>query len=371
MKILFLIRSLNVGGAERQLVILAKDLFQRGHDISVACFYTGGALESELQAAGIDIIDLHKLNRWDVLSFFVKLIKSVRTIKPDVIYSFLTTANILTVVLKPFAAKVKMLWGVRASNMDLSHYDWLSGLSYRIECLLSKFADRIICNSYAGLEYAANNGFPEDKMQVIQNGIDTDRFRPLDGRIRVRKEWQIADKETLIGLVGRLDPMKDPPTFLRAAAKLARENTNIRFICVGNGSEPYKTQLQQLATDLDLNEKLIWAGERKDMVAVFNALDIVVSSSYSEGFSNVIAEAMSCGIPCVVTEVGDSAMIVGNIGIVVPSSCPEELHKGLKLMLQKLEPSLKNAARERIVSLYGNDVMVDATEAALQQLIQG
>lgn len=369
MKILILCRSLNIGGAERQIIILAKGLQQKGYSVVVAVFYGNGTLQEDLDKAGISVLDLHKTGRWDVLPFFIRLAKSIHEIKPNVIYGFLGIPNILTGILSFFFPAIKILWGVRASNVDMKHYDWLSGLSYRIECWLSRFANKIICNSYAGLEYAANNGFPRDKMQVIQNGIDTDRFRPdIAARERMRKEWKIADKDILIGLVARLDPMKDHPTFLQAAAKLAQKHANIRFVCVGNGTESYKTQLQQLATALGLNEKLLWAGERNDMEAVFNALDIAVSSSYSEGFSNVIAEAMSCAVPCVVTEAGDSAMILGNTGIVVPSSCSDELHKGLKLMLQKLESSLKNAARERIVNLYGNDVMVEATAAVLTQL---
>ena len=135
--------------------------------------------------------------------------------------------NILTTCIKPIFPRARVVWGVRASNVDLDRYDWLSRLSYRIECLLSRFTDLTICNSRAGMEHAAAHGFPRERMTVIPNGIDTEHFKPdAAARERIRAEWGIAEKEMLIGLVARLDPMKDHPTFFHAAAMLARRPLN-------------------------------------------------------------------------------------------------------------------------------------------------
>ncbi len=372
MKILFLIRSLEIGGAERQLVILANGFHQRGHEVSVVVFYADGSLEKELHEMSIPIFDLRKFGRWDVLTFFLRLVKVVEKQKPSVIYGFLGAPNILTAFLKPIFPKIRMIWGVRASNVDFNRYDWLARASYQIECWLSKFADLIICNSRAGLEYAAAHGFPSGKLAVIPNGIDSERFKPdAVARARVREEWGVTKDEILIGLIARLDPMKDHPTFLRAALMLARERADVRFVCVGDGPEAYKDGLHRLAIELGLDGKLIWAGVRRDMPAVFNALDIASScSSYGEGFSNAIAEAMACGLPCVVTDVGDSASIVENTGIVVQPNSPMQLSNAWKNLLEADRLRIMGLrARNRAQSLFNVQRMVSSTESILNSRV--
>lgn len=362
MKIVLLCRSLNLGGTERQLVTLAKGLRQRGISVTVVVFYGGGGLEQELHDCGVKVVDMRKSGRWDVLPFFLRLVRVVRELEPEIVYGFLGTANMLASLLRFVLPRISVVWGVRAANVDLNQYDWVSQTTYRFERRISRFADLIICNSHAGMEYAAAHGFPRKKMRVIPNGIDTDKFRPDSAsRARVRNEFGILEGERLIGLVGRLDPMKDHETFLRAAAMLERDSSAYRFICVGDGPRAYKIHLQQLAAELQLESKLIWSGSRHDMSDVFNAMDIACSSSYGEGFSNVIAEGMACGIPYVVTDVGDSALIVEGTGLVVPPRIPSALCEGLRSMLTNVGPDLRVAARRSIVDRFTNEALVNNT----------
>jgi glycosyltransferase involved in cell wall biosynthesis len=366
MKIIILCHSLHVGGAERQITVLAKGLQKVGHQVVIAVFYAGGELEKDLEKSKICIVDLKKSGRWDNIFFFVRLLSAVKLIKPDIIHGFLFTPNILTVLVKPFFPEMKSVWGVRSSKVDLDRYDWLYRITYRIECFLSRFADAIICNSAAGMQYAAEHGFPRELMTVIPNGIDLDVFKPDPGaRQRVRDEWGIAKDEILIGLVGRLDPMKDHPTFLHAAALLARQRSNVRFVCVGEGSESYRSGLDSIASKLRLDGRLQWVGMRFDMPAVCNAFDIACSSSIGEGFSNTIIEAMACGVPCVVTDVGDSAVIVGEIGVVVQPASPEALRDGFLILLDKLSPELSLASRTSIKERYSNERLVANTAEVL------
>jgi glycosyltransferase involved in cell wall biosynthesis len=366
MNIALLIRSLNYGGAERQLVLLAKGLHECGHQVRVMVLYPNGPLEKDLHQAGVPIRSLNKRGRWDAAGFFLRLIRSLQEEKPDTLYSYLAVPNLFTVILKPLFPRIKMIWGVRASNVDLSRYDWLARLTYWLERRLSRFADLIIVNSRSGFDHAAAHGFPKNKMVVIPNGIDTERFFPDPAaRELVRKEWGVSENEKLIGLVGRLDPMKDHPTFLRAAALLAQERADVRFVCVGDGPADYRQKLHALCKDLGLADRVIWAGTRADMPAVYNALDIAASSSYGEGFPNVIGEAMACGISCVVTDVGDSAMVVGGIGIVVKSKDPLALAKGLKTVLAcdlRIKPQM---LRERVIECFGIQPLIQATEKFL------
>lgn len=375
MKITFLIRSLDYGGAERQLIALAKGLHAKGHTVLVSVFYPKGPLEKDLREAGVPVRILNKQGRWDVFGFLSRLIKLLKQEQPDVLHGYLGVPNIITVLLKPVFSQVRMVWGVRSSNMDLNRYDWLLRLAYRIECMLSRFADLIIVNSRAGLEYAATHGFPRQKMVVIPNGIDMKRFFPDPGeRRRVRAEWGVREDETLIGLVGRLDPMKDHPNFLKAAALLARERDNVRFVCVGDGPAGYRQKLQEYSRELGLADRLIWAGAREDMPAVYNALDIASSSSFGEGFPNVVGEAMACGVPCAVTDVGDSAWIVGDAGMVVQPGDPEALAGACRDIISfpaTVRRALSSSAKQRIEELFDSRQLVTRTERMLAELKSG
>ena len=368
--ILFLARSLDRGGAERQLVVLAKGLASRGHAVSVAVFFGGGVYEIELDEAGVCVLNLGKTGRWDILPFLNRLVHLLRKKRPTVLHSYLGVPNILATVLKPLLPGTRIIWGVRASNVDLSCYDWLSRLAYALERRLARFADLIIANSHAGATYAVKHGFPQQRVVVIPNGIDTESFRfNPQGRGQIRAEWHIRESELLIGLVARLDPMKDHAMFLQAASLLAAKFPNLRFVCVGNGAPDYSESLKQMAAAQGLGKRMIWTGARDDMPAVYSALDIASSSSsFGEGFSNTVAEAMACSVPCVVTDVGDSALIVGDTGHVV---APDD-HSALAAAIGRLaglSPKerrvLGEACRARIVSEFGMDRLVQRTEQVL------
>ncbi len=368
-RLVILARKLDPGGAERQLVALGRGLKQRGHDVHVVLFYTGGVFDAELAHAGVPIHCLGKTLRWDVPRFLFRLAATLRRLRPDVIYSFLDMPNVLAVLLHHIAGRPRLVWSIRAAGMEMHHYDWLSRTIPWLESRLSGWADAIIANSHAGAEWAVYRGFPAGRLRVVENGIDTQRFRPgAAARVQVRTGWGVSDDDRLIGMVGRVDPMKDHMTFLQAAARVAEVRTDARFVCVGAGAAAYQNALQWRGAELGLAEKLIWAGARQDMPEVYNALDVFTSSSsFGEGFSNVIGEAMACGVPCVVTDVGDSVRIVGDLGDVVPPRDADALAKALMRMLERIEqePDLGRRVHERIESEFSVERMVVRTERLL------
>lgn len=373
MKVIFLIRSLEYGGAERQLVELAKGLSKNGDSVTVLEFYSGGPLEQDLRSAQVTVHGLAKKGRRDVVLFFLRLLRFVRHEKPQILYAFLGVPCILSVVLKLFSPQMKIVWGVRASNVDLSRYEWLSLYAYRFECFFSRYADLIIANSHSGRNYAIKHRFPQN-IEVIPNGIDVDHFRPdFPARQKIREEWNIKNNEMLIGLVARLDPMKDHHTFLTAASLVASKLSKAKFVCVGSGPAGYASELRAAANKYGLDDKVIWAGAQNNMRAVYNSLDLLVSSSsYGEGFSNAVAEAMACGIPCVVSDVGDSAWIVGETGIAIPPQSPEALADGIVTMINKaefLDGFLQGACRQRIIENFGIERLVDNMRTAFERLI--
>jgi glycosyltransferase involved in cell wall biosynthesis len=367
LKVAFLIRDLNYGGAQRQLVTLVKGLNKQSFDVTVLCFYPGGPLEKDLKDNRIRLMCLEKRERWDVLGFLWRLFRHLKDIQPDVLHGYLGESNLLTIFLKPLFPSTKMIWGIRESNTDPNIYGWLGHRLFQLECILSPFADLIVVNSHAGKTYHLTHGFPPDKMVVIPNGLDTERFQPdSEARAKVRAEWETSENTILIGLVGRLDPMKDHRNFLRAAALMCEERQDVRFVCVGTGPENYARELHELASELNITEQIIWAGARPDMPAVYNALDIATSASaYGEGFANVIGEAMACGVPCVVTDVGDSKFIVGDAGVVVAPSNSQALFTAWLEILQMNKEKLSRMAKTRIHENFQIKVLYEKTENIL------
>lgn len=364
-----LIRSLGVGGAERQLVVLARALHARDVDVRVLTFYPAGALRPELEAAGVPVEDLGKGGRWDVLPFLWRLWRRLCALRPDVLYSWMPMANVLAAIVGPMASVPHIVWGVRASNLDADRYDWLHRVEQSLARRLARRADAIICNAEAGRHWHEALGYPRERMVVIENGIDTERFHfDAHARARLRKEWGIADHEHLIGLIARIDPMKDHDTFLRAAALLAQRRSDVRFVCVGDGPESELARLQGLAHTLGVDGRLLWLGRRADVAQVLSAMDIASSSSYGEGFSNAIGEAMACSRICVVTDVGDSRRIVGETGFVVSPRDPEALARGWDAALA-LPPEQRTererVARRRVEEQFSVERMAVRTEQML------
>lgn len=370
MRITLLTRSLELGGAERQLCLLAQGLKARGHDARVVSFYPGGPLTAMLTEAGVPVASPGKAGRWDLAGFAGRLAGLLRAGAPEVVYSFLDTPNLAAAWLKPWLRGAKVVWGVRASDMDLSRYDWFARLAGRLPALAAGGADLIIANSRAGAEQARLRGLPAAKLMVIPNGIDTARFFPDPAAGRVwRTHWGVAPGEDLVGVVARLDPMKDLPTFLGAAAIMREARPGSRFVVVGGGPADYAAGLKALGRELGLAGALTWAGPQTDMPGIMNALDLcVLPSAFGEGFPNVVGEAMACQVPCLVTEVGDAAWVVGEADLAVPPRQPEALAMAALSLLARTpeeRAELGMRLRARVVERFSLEGMVAATERAL------
>jgi glycosyltransferase involved in cell wall biosynthesis len=364
--VVFIARSLEIGGAERQLALLARGLSARGHEVTVLTFYPGGAFECELEGAGIDVRCLGKRGRWDVGRFGRRLAAELRALRPDVVHGYLDVPNLLAVLAKPLLRDTRIVWGIRYADLVLSDYDWPTHILYRVLRGLSGLPDAVIVNSHAGAEHHSAVGYAAKAMHVIPNAIDTTVFQPdNEARSAQRAQWRVRPNDILIGLAGRLDPAKDHDNFMRAAALLAPEQP-FRFVCIGGGTAAAERRLRELSSELGLESKLHWAGEMLGMTDAYNALDVLCSASASEGFPNAIGEAMACGLPCVATDAGDSATIVGGTGVIVAPGDASALAAGmLKVAATCRTPAVRAAARERIARLFSVEQLLDQTEAVL------
>jgi glycosyltransferase involved in cell wall biosynthesis len=372
-RVVFLVRSLGYGGMERQLLALARGMDPLRFDVTIVCFYGGGALLPEFERAGLTVEILGKGGRWDIVTFLSRLIKTIQRFEPDIVHAFLPVPNFLAALLKLAFPRLRVVMGVRTSGKDLRQYDWTFRLSFWLEKLFSGLADLVIVNSLAGKTAYEKKGFNPHKLLVISNGVDTTLYRPEpQSGTALRQAWGVSESGVLVGIIGRLDPMKGYQVFLQAAACLAGEFPELHLVCVGDGPQDFRRKLEELSVAYGLQKRLIWEKPRPEVAAVYNALDICCSASvFGEGFPNVVGEAMACGKPCVVTDVGDSARVVGETGKVVPPDDIDALAQALRAMillpvLERL--ALGEKACHRILANFSIQRMISETENALAVL---
>lgn len=360
-RIAFLIRDLGPGGAQRQMTALAKALAARSDfDITVVHFYPG-VFEAELRAANIRTVCVGKKSRWDLAGFFFRLVKIMRDLRPEVIHGYLHESNLMALMLKPFCGWPGIVWGIRDSSTDAATWGLLGKMSFRLNCLFSGFADRIIANSHAGRKWYVGQGYPEHSFEVIPNAIEAERWGHHSPTLH-------GDTFTV---VGRLHPMKDHGTFLRALALVPEASGRI----IGSGDESYARELRQLAETLGITSRLTWEPVRADLPQVYPTLDCVVSSSgYGEGFSNVIGEAMACGLPCIASDVGDSAWLISDARWIFEAGYPEALAARMRSFIAlpaEERRELGNKNRARIQEHFTLESMVTKTAKTLKEVATG
>ena len=369
MKLLLLGHSLSTGGTERQIVNLAKALAERNVEVHLATFYQGGRLEQEVHSTKrIQFHPLRKSGPRDIVGFGRHLRRLIAERRFDVIYSFLPSPNIAALVARTLRERPRIVWGMRLSPLNYRHYTSKIKWSGRVERWLFPLADHAVFNSQAALNEWLSDGLPKSRLTCIANGIETERFCQDPGaRADVREELGLQESTRLVGIVGRIEPIKGHWTFLEAAQLLSRRVPDINYICVGGarpGMKSYAAELRDYTARLGLGKTVRWLGDRSDVPRLMAALDVLTSSSLGEGFPNAVAEGMACGIPCVVTDVGDSAKIVGDTGTVIPPQDPASLADAWarSLALSHSERQLLGSrSRCRVERLFSVERMAEET----------
>jgi glycosyltransferase involved in cell wall biosynthesis len=263
------------------------------------------------------------------------------------------------------------------------HSDHVVGLTKRTTLwtvwacsrLSRRLPARVVCCSERSRELYLGKGFAPEKILVIPNGFDTGAYRPDPvARLSVRQELGLDPNTPLIGLVARYHVLKDHTNFLRAAAELARRAADVRFVLCGQGVDASNAELVARVASLGLSSRVLLLGHREDSARVQAALDVATSSSVSEAFPLAVGEAMACGVPCVVTDVGDSARIVGPFGRVVPPRDPRALAAAwLELLVMDAADrgQIGQAARGRVRELFDLDAITRRYEALYTHLATG
>jgi glycosyltransferase involved in cell wall biosynthesis len=368
-----LITSLHVGGAQMHLYKTLCHFDRRRFDSTVISLITPGKVGEMLAREGIRVLSLDMAKGRPSLTGFWKLVVLLKKLRPTLLQTHLYHADLLGFLAGKIAGVPFIFWNIRQSNMDFSRYRQTTARTVRLCAALSTWVDKILVNSYAGLEHHANLGYNRRKMLVVPNGFDPEQFRPLPAqRASVRQELHLSHQARLVGMTARFDPQKDHTTFFQAASMVARCEPQAYFLLAGHGLEPHNPEVQFLIKSSGLAPARVrLLGERSDMPRLMAGLDVYVSSSaFGEGFPNAIGEAMACGVPCVVTDVGDSALIVGDTGMVAPPRQPELLTRGILEILNLpggARLSKSAAARQRILQNFTISSVVRRLESLYEQ----
>lgn len=333
-----------MGGAEQMLLKLTAHMERKRFHSVVVSMTDVGPVGEKLLEQGIPVYTLGmRLGRPNPFGL-VKLLRLLKSENPDLIQTWLYHADLLGFIAGKMTGIKRIVWGLRCSNMELKNYRLLTSLTIKVCRWLSFFVDAIVVNSREGALFHKQLGYSKKKMILIPNGFDLGHFKPdEEARHWLRHELSLPSEAILIGLIARLDPMKDQVNFLEAASLVFCPEGKVFFIMVGKGIDAANQDL--LAVIPEKIKKYVYLlGLRHDIPRITAGLDIAISSSaYGEGFPNTIGEAMACGIPCVATDVGDSSFILGPTGIIVPPRDAAALAAGLRTLL-----ALGKTGRQRL-----------------------
>jgi glycosyltransferase involved in cell wall biosynthesis len=303
----------------------------------------------------------------------IKLWKLLRRVRPHILQTWLYHADLLGLMIGRMARVPVVVWNIRCSDVDMRQYSRVSALILKILIKLSPLPEALIVNSIAGRQAHTQIGYRPRRWRFIPNGFDLEEFRPnATARIRLRQELGLPQEALLIGQIARYDPMKDHQTVLRATRHLRRNFDGVELVLVGRGITTNNSSLMELIRISGIGNHVHLLEERSDVAEILPGLDVAtMASAFGEGFSNSIGEAMACGVPCVVTDVGDSASIVGDTGLVVPPRDPITLAKAWgRLLAMEAEErrALGLAARRRVASHFSIDTVARQYESLYYEL---
>ncbi len=339
MMVLHVITALGVGGAERMLLKLLGARALSGFDQRVIAMLPGGAMAAPMRATGARVDELNFLGGLTLIEGSVRLARLARRDQPDLVQGWLYHGNLgASLAHLALARPMPLVWSIRQSLPSLDGENLLARVGIELNRIGSGRPDRLLFNSNTSLAQHRARGFDTARAEYLPNGFDTTAFAPdAMARARWRANWGAGTEDVVFGMFARFHPAKDHAGFLRAAARVRDVRPNVRFVLAGTGVDADNAEIARLIAETGLTEYVRLLGEQRDGVAsLLTALDVYVSASARiEAFSNSIGEAMSCGLPCVVTNVGDSPHVVGDTGCHVPPNDGSALADAMVAMVDR------------------------------------
>ena len=372
MKIVHIIVGLQTGGAEAMLVRLVQAMPQHTH--VVITLTSVGPLGETLKSAGhtVHAIGLSASTAWRALP---RLWRLIRQLRPDIVQTWMYHADLLGGVIGRLAGARHIVWNVRNTEIPQGRLS-ATGIVIRICAALSgRVPSAIVCCAHAGQASHVALGYDRLRMLVIPNGYDAGRWYPTaSGREAARSALGLSGSAFVVGIVGRFDPLKGYDVFITAAARVAHAVRDVVFVMIGRHVDERNAELRRLIEVQGGGATFRLLGERRDVPELMSALDVYCLSSRAEGFPNVVAEAMLMQVPCVVTDVGDAARIVGSTGRVVPPGDARALADAIvafERMGMEARRASGRAARQRIVDHFGIDTVSRQYERLYEHICMG
>ncbi|WP_296509645.1 glycosyltransferase [Rhodoferax sp.] len=358
MHVVHVIVGMDVGGAElmlKRLVDASRIHVEQRH--AIISLTTLGSVGKALAAQGVQVEALGMRSALDLPGILWNLCTRIRAFRPDAVQTWMYHADLLGGIAARFAGVRHVIWGIRATELP---YDGpMSTRVVRWMCarLSRRIPKVIVCAAGASMDAHRNLGYDASKMMVIPNGYDFSLLQASDAdRQQIRALGAIAEDEIIVGTVGRFHSDKDQRNFVRAAGLLGAEFPALRFVMVGRGLDGGNAQLAGWIAETGWQDRFVLLGERSDVPACLAAMDVFCLPSRSEGFPNVLIEAMAMGLPCVATDVGDVADILGAGGELVVKENSVELAAAIRRLLGRGEAGWRQLGADnclRVRSEYG------------------
>jgi glycosyltransferase involved in cell wall biosynthesis len=358
LRIAHVITGLGLGGAEMMLTKLIGNINRDCFDAQVISLSSDTTLAEQIAASGVRVTPL-RLNAsiTSGVTAVRRVLDIVRAYQPHLVQTWLYHADLIGGFAAGLAG-VPTVWNVQSGILEASGFSRRTRAIVRACAAASYVMPRAMVScSRDAIRVHSDLGYATDRFVLIPNGADLEGFKPNpQARATLRLEVGAGDNTPVIGMISRYHPQKDHATFFDAARLLIATHPHARFVLVGDGLEEANPELMQTLQAADLCRHVRLLGRRHDIAHVLCGLDIhTLSSAFGEGFPNVVAEAMATGVPCVVTEVGDSALIVGDTGRSVAPRQPQALAHAWRELIDMPAPDfarLRESARHRIASEF-------------------
>ena len=375
-KVMHIITTLGPAGAENMLFRIAAGMDGTRFENEVVSLTGILDLAEKMNSIGVRVRTLAMKKSIPNPLLVMRLAQWIRESKPDVIHTWMYHANLIGSLAARLAGNVPVVWAIHHNAFDPRVDKRRTMLVNRTCALLSrKCAARIVFCSEASLRTHKQLNYAGEKMQVIPNGFDLEQVKPEPAaRESLRQELGLPADAILIGFAARFHPHKDHHNFIQAAERLHKLRPDVHFVLFGMGINWENRQLTEWIESAGIHGRCHLLDLRQDISRLFSGIDIATTASRSEAFPIVVGEAMACGTPCVVTDVGDSALIVENTGSVVPPENPHALAEAWRALIDAgpaIRRRLGMAARDRVQRHFALPAIVESYQQIYAQVAAG
>lgn len=374
MRILHLITDLNQGGAEIVLSRLLPSLREMGCEQWVVCLRERGVIGAEIESTGFEVEYLDMKPSVPSLSAIQRIVKCAKAFQPDLMQSWMYHADYYSCLAHPFLRIMPVVWGLHNSTLSNKSNPLTRGIARRLAYRSKTIPSAIISCSHEAIMVHEGLGYSPDKMRYVPNGFDTELFKPnLMDRMELRSAFGIQPDQTLVGCIARFDQQKNHHGLIECWKRLGANDPEMRFLLAGKGLDDSNQELLDWLETAGIRERTLLLGMRSDVPRLLNALDLfVLASNSGEAFPLIIGEAMSSETLCAVTNVGDTAVLLGQCGAITPADDPDSQAEACKKLLNASldrKKELKRLGRERILNNYSLQNMANGYYAVYQEVL--